>query len=611
MHYCTFALLVLIALASAGHCASAHAQTVPSPILPNSSAETGTPGTGTDVSAPGAGASVLGPSVVGGDLALAIVQHRWQVKIAESNHASIRPGSLYDIVTYFEQNAGFTQPRFNYLFLDLGLGAADPLYPVYQRGRQAGWGQLLRAMLSQDNRHIDHSSVIDTPEGCRVHSTYWVRHIDEFPDRYHAERAAGYTLIDISFNHYERLHEHAQCGRHVSHPSDPNFAPRAYVAPFAENFKTLSDLPTKMLARYEAKIGVLKLVSEEFSRDKWPRFEEVYAFERNSLWFYPKGPRPNYNIEEQHVVGSGLGPWRAQDLIYPATAQMRRALSLDRLLTPDAFAKILGHIDGRPKMSFNSQNEPGNDVLSLKQVTKKHYFTAGLEVIPMGTSSIVRAHLSDPANYRLVSIVIRPFQFEADVAWAKPKLVPQVRFVYQLTETAQAPPPARPLEQLFLHLNFDAVDRHAKPSVQAAGRSAFLRSLDQVSAVGKAEPGPIDDDIIAFALRYTARAVQTVSFSSALTGIWIFGTQTRSVTTDGTLAPLRVVREDVDVGYYSSAYDTVLFRAAAATATGPRRERLLHHLDDLTPTSYRDAKRHDPHNLSFARMTCAQCHQMA
>ncbi|MGK0172517.1 MAG: hypothetical protein ACI9W2_004255, partial [Gammaproteobacteria bacterium] len=151
----------------------------------------------------------------------------------------------------------------------------------------------------------------------------------------------------------------------------------------------------------------------------------------------------------------------------------------------------------------------------------------------------------------------------------------------------------------------------AKPSVQAAGRSAFLRSLDQVSAVGKAEPGPIDDDIIAFALRYTARAVQTVSFSSALTGIWIFGTQTRSVTTDGTLAPLRVVREDVDVGYYSSTYDTVLFRAAAATATGPRRERLLHHLDDLTPTSYRDAKRHDPHNLSFARMTCAQCHQMA
>ena len=34
-------------------------------------------------------------------------------------------------------------------------------------------------------------------------------------------------------------------------------------------------------------------------------------------------------------------------------------------------------------------------------------------------------------------------------------------------------------------------------------------------------------------------------------------------------------------------------------------------LDDLTPRAYRDSRRHDPEVLTFDRMTCAQCHQMA
>lgn len=128
---------------------------------------------------------------------LSIVRHRWQEVITESNHAALRPGSVYDILTHFEQNSGRTRPEFNYLFFDTGLGAADPIYPVFQVGYQESWPQLIKAGFSEQNRHIDHFSTGDTPEGCRIQSVYWVRHIDEFPDMYGALRAEGYTLIDI------------------------------------------------------------------------------------------------------------------------------------------------------------------------------------------------------------------------------------------------------------------------------------------------------------------------------------------------------------------------------------------------------------------------------
>ena len=71
---------------------------------------------------------------------LAIVRHHWQVTIVESNYAALRPGSVYDMITYFEQNLGLSRPTFNYRFLDTGLGTADPLYPLYQKGSS---GELL------------------------------------------------------------------------------------------------------------------------------------------------------------------------------------------------------------------------------------------------------------------------------------------------------------------------------------------------------------------------------------------------------------------------------------------------------------------------------------
>jgi hypothetical protein len=71
------------------------------------------------------------------------------------------------------------------------LGAADPVYPVFEGGYQESWPQLIKVGFSEQNRHIDHFSVIDTPEGCRIQSSYWVRHIDEFPNLYGDLRAEG------------------------------------------------------------------------------------------------------------------------------------------------------------------------------------------------------------------------------------------------------------------------------------------------------------------------------------------------------------------------------------------------------------------------------------
>ena len=559
-------------------------------------------------------AELLGAGDLPGDLALAIVRHRWQVKIAESNHVTIRPGSLYDIVTYFEQNAGFPKPRFNYLFLDLGLGAADPLYPVFQRGQQATWAQLLPAMWSDTNRHIDHTSLIDTPEGCRVHSTYWVRHIDEFPGRYNEERAAGYTLVDISFNHYERLKPDAQCGRHASHARDETFDPRGYIGQYARTFRSPQQIPAEMLARYEAKIGLLKLVSEEFDRARWPRFKEVYDFADNSLWYYPDGIAKDYGVVDQHRQSPGLAPLRAGQLLFPATAALQSMLGLGRVLQQQELDRIVAFVDGRPSTDFRPSSEPGNDALSLGQISKKHFYTAGLNVIPLGSPDTVRAHLSNLENFELVSVVARPYQKEEDPHWPRAEVVPQLRLVYQLHAALQPPGSRTPVEQFFLHLNFDAIDRRATRATRDSTHKEFLAALAEVGDLPRATGADANawaERVDALAQRFASGRIQTLSFSSALTGIWVFGALTRAHSADGTLAPLRIRREGIDVGYYSTAYDTVLFREAAATASGKRRERLLAHLDALSPHHYRDPRRSDPKSIRFERMTCAQCHQMA
>ena len=550
-------------------------------------------------------AEVLGAGRLGPSWPLSIVGHRWQVVIAESNHVTIRPGSVYDIVTYFEQNLGWPNPRFNYLFLDTGLGTADPIYPVFQRGRQASWGQLLAAMWSEKNRHIDHHSTLDTPEGCRVHSSYWVRHIDDFPDRYQRERAAGYTLVDISFNYYTKLRPDAQCGRHRSHDPDPSFDPRAVIDQFADSFRSFDDIPTELLARYEAKIGLLKLVNEEFNRSKWPRFKAAYSFEANSLWYYPQGVAADYGLAEPRPQPGAPGIERPGQLVFAASPALESRFRLSRLVSDETFGRYLSFLDGGPVPGYRPEDEPGDDLLSLDQVTEQNFYTSGLEMIPIDD---VRDDVGDPGHYRLVSIIVRPYQLESDLRFAHDEIIPQLRFVYQLMDPRRSD---RPLEQLYLHLNFDATDRNAPRPVRDAQHRELLRHLARVVALSERQQPGWEGEVAAFAERYTERPVQQVSFSSALTGIWVFGALSRAFNDRDALEAVRIVREGVDVGYYSTAYDTVLFREEMAASTGESRRRLAAHLDALSPRSYRDPRRSDPHALRFQRLTCAQCHQMA
>jgi hypothetical protein len=75
------------------------------------------------------------------------------------------------------------------------------------------------------------------------------------------------------------------------------------------------------------------------------------------------------------------------------------------------------------------------------------------------------------------------------------------------------------------------------------------------------------------------------------------------------LRPMRIIRDGVDVGYYSSVYDNDVFRAELEKATGDRKKQLQQHLDDLTVSTYRDSKRQNVQAINFNRVTCAQCHQ--
>jgi len=569
-----------------------------------------TDGVGAAESATGPAVEILGRKPPGPSYPVSIVSHRWQVKIAQSNQVAIRPGSVYDIVTYFEENFGVGRPRFNYLFLDTGLGTADPIYPVFQRGRQASWGQLIAAMWSERNRHVDHQSVVDTPEGCRVYASYWLRQIDEFPALYARARADGYTLVDISFNYYEKLRPDAQCGRHRAHDPDEGFDPVAAITPYAPAFTGTDSVPPKLLARYEMKIGLLKLVTETFGRDRWPRFIERYKFKQNSLWYYPDGKRPASKASVTHPGGGHA--FSASQLVFERTPALAARFPLRAVLPEKSFARYLDYLDGRPLPGFDSASEPGGDAVGIDDIQPANFLTSGLDIVPMGSPDAVRKLVGDPDNYRLVSILVRPYQREGDRHGAEDRVVPQIRFVYQLHLPDTDGGKGRPVEQVFLHLNFDAVaadaaratrDRQHRELLDAVARAASLRARAHPAwekAVAELAAGHIGPDDLA-----------RVSFSSSLTGLWVFGSLSRADSPDGSLQPERVVREGVDVGYYSSVYDTTLFRDALAAATGARRQALAAHLAALTPERYRDPRRSDPGVLRFARMTCAQCHHMA
>ena len=406
------------------------------------------------------------------------MRHRWQEIIVESNHAALRPGSVYDILTHFEQNSGLSRPQFNYFFFDTGLGAADPIYPVFQTGYQASWPQLIKAGLSEENRHIDHFSTGDTPEGCRIQSVYWVRHVDEFPDMYQDLRKAGYTLVDISFDYYSKLRPDAQCGKHKAHEFDAGFDPFAAIYPYATTFKTLADVPPALLAKYEAKVGVLKLVTQNFktSSDHWASYAQSYNLADNSMWFYPNGFAPDYGIDAARTQSGLMSLTRPKDLVYEGNAYLQSRFALSHVLPAEDFSKLLSFWKGKPTPNYDASVEPGGDTLDItRQVTPRNFYTSGTIVEPIHD---VVGDVSDPAHYKLVSVILRPNEPESDVHFSGLQDIPQVRMVFQLMSPRVA---GRAYEQVFLHLDFDAVDRMLPEAQRRQKAAAFLRQADVVA----------------------------------------------------------------------------------------------------------------------------------
>jgi hypothetical protein len=540
---------------------------------------------------------------------LSIVRHRWQEIIVESNGAALRPGSVYDIVTQFEQNSGRDRPQFKYLFFDTGLGAADPIYPVFQEGYQQSWPQLITAGFSEQNRHIDHFSTDDTPEGCRNLSVYWVRHIDEFPNMYQELREDGYTLIDISFDYYVKLRPDAQCGKHKAHDMSENFDPFKAIYGYAELFRTFDDIPPDLLAKYEAKVGVLKLISERFKKrsDAWASFDQSYSDRDNSLWFYPDGFAPDHGIDTPRTKSGLQFLTKPSHLFFEAEPALESRFLLAKTLGEESFSKVLDCLKGKPTPDYDSKTEPGGDTLNItSQVTAKNFYTSGTIIEPI---SDVVADVSDPSHFKLVSVILRPSEPESDVHFQGLQDIPQVRMVYQLMSPRF---PGRAYEQLFIHLDFDAVDRLLPVTERQRAAAEFIKKADALTELRERAVQDVSKATADFLQNSIgSRPAQTVSWSSSLTGLWVFGILSRSYNVERILQAAPIVREGIDVGYYSSAYDNPLFRVAIANASGSQKERLEGVLNDLTPNVYRDPRRHDPEVLTFNRMTCAQCHQMA
>lgn len=528
-----------------------------------------------------------------------VVRNYTRVKILQSNNVGLRPGSIYDNITLFESLLSFPQPGFNYEFVDSGLGAAEPLYPMYQKGHQESWFQLLPAFFSKKARHIDHFTVLTTPEGCLVEGLYGLRHISEYPkDVFVKERAEGYEQVVVRLEYYTKLRADAQCGRHMAYEPDPNFSPINFVRKYRKAMY-ITDFPQKELERFEWKLSVIKHLSEERNKKKWPRFD-LAKLEQNSLWYYPQGHSDDFDLREQRPQ-PGLRFFNLpRHMIVPSTKDLQQEFPLEKLLGSSQFQQLFDFMNGKPKAGFDPSSEPGNDTLKLSDVTENNIYTSGLYLERIKN---VFEDVQNPRNYRLVAMTIKPFEEQMDSHWHEKKVIPQIRFVYQMIDPRH---PERQFEELYFHLKFDVVDRQASDEQQKVQHQYFLKKVDQLTEA-RAQGGRVAEKKIAeFINEFTRTPIESVAFSSSLTGIWVFGALVRNY---DQLEPLRIMRNGVDVGYYSSTYDNDLFREAIERSSGARKQSLMEHMDLITPITYRDPRRLNVEKIQFNTMTCAQCHQ--
>jgi hypothetical protein len=382
----------------------------------------------------------------------------------------------------------------------------------------------------------------------------------------------------------------------------PDFDPMKFIREHQDAMH-LSELPQKELEHFEAKSGFLRQVRQEIFAN-WPRFNLDALTNNNSLWYYPQGHSIDFGISKPRPQ-PGLTYFKLpRHMVIEATPEIDAAFPLNALLKNDEFQKVLNYLSGRPTPDFDPDKEPGHDTFRLSDVTEADYYTSGLY---MEKIKDVVDDVSDPKHFGLVAISVKPYEQQDDIAWKGLRVVPQLRFVYQLMDPRH---PNRAFEQLYLHLKFDAVDRLADESTQRAQHLKFLSRLDELTHARETQAENYPALLNQFITDYTsARPVEQLALSTSLSGIWVFGALSRDENPSRELLPVRIVRNGVDVGYYSTNYDNDIFRAELEKATGARKEELRQHLDDLTVSFYRDPKRQNATAINFNRVTCAQCHQ--
>ena len=480
--------------------------------------------------------------------------------------------------------------------------AAEPVYPMHEKGHQGSYARLISSSFGKDWIHVDSMASVNTIEGCRVDSAYLSRSMEEYPaTEFKKERDEGYEMMVLRLDYYTRLKPDAACGRHFANNPDPNFDPVKFVEKY-QNAKYLSDFPQKELARFEAKSGVLTQARQEI-HPLDARFD-LNKLVENSLWYYPNGHAFDFGIAQARPQ-NGLTDFKLpRHMVVEATRETQMAYPLSALLKADEFGKLLAFWSGRPTADFDPAMEPGHDTLRLADVTPVNVYTSGLH---LDNIRDVVSDVSDPGHFRLVAMSIKPYERQDDDAWDGLRVVPQIRFVYQLMDPRQ---PDRPLEQLYLHLKWDVVDRLASPDIQKTQHREFLSRVDELTRARETHAENREELLQKFIADFTsARPVEQLAFSSSLTGTWIFGVLSRDHNQARELLPIRIIRNGIDVGYYSSVFDNDIFREEAAKATGERKKELQLLLDDVTVGSYRDPKRQNANAIDFNRVTCAQCHQ--
>jgi hypothetical protein len=209
-------------------------------------------------------------------------------------------------------------------------------------------------------------------------------------------------------------------------------------------------------------------------------------------------------------------------------------------------------------------------------------------------------------HFRLVGMTIKPREPHVGHGSGAAPLAPQVRFIFQMIDPEN---PEHMVEQLYVHLKWDVVDPGADEAERARQVRAFLTRVDALTAARESGEGEAAERVF-FDEIATAHPVDAVSFSSSLTGLWVFGNLERD-RASGDLHARRVVRSGIDYGFYSTVYDTDLLREEIGKTEGERKAELQSVLDALTVTTFRDPKRQDVDALRFDTVSCAQCHQTA